>query len=97
MKLTVSTGIGLVATLLTAHLGVHAAEPEVNTSAAALDGLSSTKDHGLVKVVSDPTLADQPVPLMSLDQLVQETRAASSGSDTNAGPGVDAFGTSGRP
>jgi hypothetical protein len=128
MKLTVSTGIGLVATLLIAHLGVHAAEPEVNTSAVALDGLSSTKDRGLVKVVSDPTLADgrlvlrvvafnradtassfgpgdvkvftaagQPVPLMSLDQLVQETRAASSGSDTNAGPGVDAFGTSGPP
>ena len=69
MKLTVSTGIGLVATLLIAHLGVHAAEPEVNTSAVALDGLSSTKDHGVVKVMADPAST---VPTKSV--LLSDTR-----------------------
>ena len=33
------------------HLDVHAADP-------APDGMSSTKDHGLIKVVPDPTLSD---------------------------------------
>jgi len=86
------------------------------------EGLTSTKEHGVVKVQSDPTLAEgrlvlkvvafnrtttvsrfgpddvkvftaagQPVPLMTLEQLVQETRGASGGSRTT----VDTFGTSG--
>jgi hypothetical protein len=33
-----------------------AAVPAVNTTAAAVEGLSSTHDHGVVKLVSDPTL-----------------------------------------
>jgi hypothetical protein len=33
-----------------------AAVPAVNTTAAAVEGLSSTRDHGVVKLVSDPTL-----------------------------------------
>jgi hypothetical protein len=79
-------------------------------AASTADGLTSTKDHGVVSVLADPTLADgrlvlkvvalnrtptaasfgpdavkvftaagTPVKLMSLDQLVQETRAAASG------------------
>jgi hypothetical protein len=32
------------------------AEPAVNTTAAAVGGLSSTHDHGVVELVSDPTL-----------------------------------------
>jgi hypothetical protein len=76
-------------------------------AASVTEGLTSTKDHGVVSVESDPTLADgrlvlkvvamnrtqtaasfgpgavkvftaagTPVKLMSLDQLVQEARAA---------------------
>jgi len=87
-----------------------------------IEGLSSTKEHGVVKVQSDPTLAEgrlvlkvvafnrtttvssfgpddvkvftaagQPVPLMTLEQLVQEARGPSGGSRTT----VDTFGTSG--
>ena len=94
---------------------VGAAEPVV------LEGLTSTKEHGVVKVQSDPTLSEgrlvlkvvafnrtttsssfgpdnvkvstaagQAVPLMTLEQLVQETRASAPGGST-----VDPFGTSG--
>lgn len=87
-----------------------------------IEGLTSTKDHSVVKVQSDPTLAEgrlvlkvvafnrttapsrfgpddvkvftaagQPVPLMTLEQLVQETRGTSGAKRTT----VDTFGTSG--
>lgn len=39
-----------------ANTSAPAAEPVVNTTAAAVEGLSSTHDHGVVKLVSDPTL-----------------------------------------
>ena len=86
-----------------------------------LEGLTSTKEHGVVKVQSDPTLSEgrlvlkvvafnrtttpssfgpdnvkvstaagQTVPLMTLEQLVQETRASAP-----AGSTVETFGTSG--
>ena len=101
---------------------VRAAEPGVNVNQVVTDGLTSTKDHGVVKVQSDPTLAQgrlvlkivafnrtnvpsrfgpddvkvftaagQTVPLMTLDQLVEETRGSSGGSRTT----TDTFGTSG--
>jgi hypothetical protein len=97
--------------------GTHAAESVV------LEGLTSTKEHGVVELQSDPTLsqgrlvlkvvafnrttapssfgpddvkvftaAGQAVPLMTLEQLVQQTRAAASG---DARSTVDTFGTSG--
>jgi hypothetical protein len=86
-----------------------------------LEGLTSTKERGVVKVQADPTLSEgrlvlkvvafnrtttpssfgpdnvkvftaagQAVPLMTLEQLVQETRASVPGGST-----VDTFGTSG--
>jgi hypothetical protein len=102
-------------------------------AATVAEGLTSTKDHGVVSVMSDPTLSDgrlvlkvvamnrtqtpasfgpqdvklstaagTPVKLMSLDQLVQEARAATGGgTDTmthgptvHAGPmmGHDSYG-----
>jgi hypothetical protein len=91
--------------------------------AVVLDGLTSTKEHGVVKVQADPALSEgrlvlkvvafnrnttpssfgpddvkvftaagQAVPLMTLQQLVQETRGASSGGGRST---VDSFGTSG--
>ncbi len=105
---------------------IRAAEPSVNVSPVVLEGLSSTKDHGVVKVMADPTLAEgrlvlkvvafnritaassfgpenvkvftaagQSIPLMTLEQLVRETREAAGVSDTNRTPSVDTFGTSG--
>jgi len=92
-------------------------------AATVAEGLTSTKDHGVVSVMSDPTLSDgrlvlkvvamnrtqmpasfgpqdvklftaagTPVKLMSLDQLVQEVRAAAGGgTDTMThGPAVHA-------
>jgi hypothetical protein len=101
------------------HSNVNAAEPAANTATFAADGMSSTKDHGLIKVVVDPTLADgrlvfkvvafnrdripagfgpdsikvftaagQPIPLMSLEQLVNEARGSPSSR------AVDVFGSS---
>jgi hypothetical protein len=125
MKLTLRVGIGIIAALAMAASEIPAAEPTVNISPVVLEGLSSTKDHGVVKVMSDPSLAGgrlvlkvvafnrtavaasfgpedvkvftaagQEIPLMSLEQLVQETRAAAA-SGANAPPSVDTFGTSG--
>ncbi len=105
---------------------IRAAEPSVNVSPVVLEGLSSTKDHGVVKVMADPTLAEgrlvlkvvafnritaassfgpenvkvftaagQSIPLMTLEQLVRQTREAAGVSDTNRTPSVDTFGTSG--
>jgi hypothetical protein len=105
---------------------IRAAEPSVNVSPVVLEGLSSTKDHGVVKVMADPTLAEgrlvlkvvafnrttaassfgpenvkvftaagQSIPLMTLEQLVRQTREAAGVSDTNRKPSVDTFGTSG--
>ena len=49
---------GLAAGLLAAGPGLRAAEPGVNINPVVLEGLSSTKDHGVVKVMADPTLAE---------------------------------------
>jgi hypothetical protein len=130
MKVTIRIGIavvaGLAAGLLAAGPGLRAAEPSVNINPVVLEGLSSTKDHGVVKVMADPTLAEgrlvlkvvafnrttaaanfapedvkvftaagQSIPLMTLEQLVKETRAAAGASDTSKAPSVDTFGTSG--
>ena len=126
MKVTIQIGIAIVAGLLAADPGIQAAEPTVNINPVVLEGLSSTKDHGVVKVMADPTLAEgrlvlkvvafnraaaaasfgpenvkvftaagQSIPLMTLEQLVRETREAAGASDTNRAPSVDTFGTSG--
>ncbi|MEA3183441.1 MAG: hypothetical protein QOI59_6964 [Gammaproteobacteria bacterium] len=123
MLLTVLGGAGLV---VTAGHAVRAAEPRVNVSPVVLEGLSSTKDHGVVKVMADPTLAQgrlvlkvvafnrnttastfgpddvkvftaagQSIPLVTLDQLVRETRAAAGAPETSGTRSVDTFGTSG--
>ncbi len=101
MKLTLL--VGAAALLALVFLTARAAE----TAASSVEGMSSTKDHGLIKVVPDPTLSDgrlvlkvvafnrdrssasfgpdsikvftaagQPVPLMSLEQLVSEARGS---------------------
>jgi hypothetical protein len=94
-------------------LAGHAIVPDALAGdAVATEGLTSTKAHGVVKLVSDPTLSDgrlvlkvvafnrtslpssfgpenitvftaagQPVAVMTLEQLVQETKAASGHSD----------------
>jgi hypothetical protein len=93
----------------------------LDVNPVVLEGLTSTKDHGVVKVQADPTLAEgrlvlkvvafnrtttassfgpddvkvssaagEVVPLMTLEQLVRETRAGSS-----SGSKVDTFGSSG--
>jgi hypothetical protein len=109
MKRTFS--IGFAAVLLMSQA---IATAEVAAAASVTEGLTSTKDHGVVSVESDPTLADgrlvvkvvamnrtqtaasfgprdvkvftaagTPVKLMSLDQLVQEAKAAADdGADT---------------
>jgi hypothetical protein len=97
--------IGFATVLLACQARVPTADADTVT-----EGLTSTKDHGVVSVMSDPTLADgrlvlkvvakngtqaaasfgpenvkvftaagTPVKLMSLDQLVQEARAAAGG------------------
>jgi hypothetical protein len=126
MKVTIRIGIAVVAGLLAADPGIRAAEPSVNINPVVLEGLSSTKVHGVVKVMADPTLAEgrlvlkvvafnraaaaasfapenvkvftaagQSIPLMTLEQLVKETREAAGASGTNRAPSVDTFGTSG--
>lgn len=106
LRMVVALWIGCVA---------HAAAP------VAAEGLTSTKEHGVVEVQADPTLSDgrlvlkvvafnrtttpssfgpddvkvftaagHAVPLMTLEQLVQQTRASAPGGST-----VDTFGTSG--
>jgi hypothetical protein len=128
MKRTFSIGF---ATLLLTCQGI--VSMAVAGNATVIEGLTSTKDQGVVSVMSDPTLADgrlvlkvvaknrapaaasfgpqnvkvftaagAPVKLMSLEQLVTQTRtAAGDGSATfaqapigNAGPGMrhDSFG-----
>ena len=94
-------------------VALHAIVPDALAGdAVTTEGLTSTKDHGVVKLVSDPTLSDgrlvlkvvvfnrtkvpsgfgpedikvftaagQPVAVMTLEQLVQETQAASGHSD----------------
>ena len=109
--------------LLSAGAIVFAAQPSVNITPVVLEGLTSTKDHGVVEVQSDPTLAEgrlvlkvvafnrtptassfgpedvkistaagRAIPLMTLAQLVQETREGGSSRDSAT---VDTFGTSG--
>jgi hypothetical protein len=131
MKRTFSTGFGavLLAWHAMATVGL-AAE-----STAAAEGLTSTKDHGVISVMPDPILADgrlilkvvamnrtqvaasfgpeavkvftgagTPVKLLSLDQLVQQARAAADdGADAvthgpmvHAGP-IMGHDSSGRP
>src|SRR5690242_18386604 len=48
----------VVMTLVAASMVVDSAEPASDTRAAAPEGLSSTKDHGVIKVVPDPALAN---------------------------------------
>jgi hypothetical protein len=94
-------------------LALHAIGPDALAGdAVTTEGLTSTKAHGVVKLVSDPTLSDgrlvlkvvafnrtslpssfgpedikvftaagQPIAVMTLEQLVQETKAASGPSD----------------
>lgn len=94
-------------------LALHAIVPDALAGdAVTTEGLTSTKDHGVVKLVSDPTLSDgrlmlkvvafnrtsqpasfgpenikvftaagQPVALMTLEQLVQETKGTAGHSD----------------
>ena len=131
MKRTFS--IGFVTVLFACHTILTAGPAAAADS--VVEGLTSNKDHGVVSVMSDPTLADgrmvlkvvamnraqmpasfgpgdvkvftaagTPVKLMSLDQLVQETRAAADGgADTvthgpiaHSGPSMH-YDSSGRP
>ncbi|MDB6088615.1 MAG: hypothetical protein JWN85_1399 [Gammaproteobacteria bacterium] len=94
-------------------LALHAIVPDALAGdAVTTEGLTSTKAHGVVKLVSDPTLSDgrlvlkvvafnrtslpssfgpedikvftaagQPIAVMTLEQLVQETKTASGHSD----------------
>jgi hypothetical protein len=131
MKRTFSIGFGTVLLACQAIVTVGLAAD----AASVAEGLTSTKDHGVISVMSEPTLADgrlvlkvvamnrtpvtasfgpeavkvftaagTPVKLMSLDQLVQQARAAADdgadavthGSTVHAGP-IMGHDSSGRP
>jgi hypothetical protein len=121
LALALALAVLAVVLALTGAPASYAAEAGVNVSPVVLEGLTSTKDHGVVKVQADPTLAEgrlvlkvvvfnrmtaassfgpddvkistaagQAIPLMTLEQLVQEARAGAPSSST-----INSFGTSG--
>ena len=57
MKLTILAGISAAVLVTAAPMSSRAAETAAaNTTSAAVEGLSSTHDHGVVRLVPDPTL-----------------------------------------